>query len=71
MREGINNRSYALVAMANKDTYFLDEGTYKKLLKALEARDVSFFGFTDDRKQASVTINLAEVSSLVELGDER
>lgn len=71
MREGNNNRSYALVAMANKDTYFLDEVTYRRLLDALEASDVSFFGFTDDRKRASVTINLAEVSSLVELGDER
>lgn len=71
MREGNNNRSYALVAMANKDTYFLDEATYRRLLDALEARDVSFFGFTDDRKRASVTVNLAEVSSLVELGDER
>ena len=71
MREGNNNRSYALVAMANKDTYFLDEATYRRLLDALEARDVSFFGFTDDRKRASVTINLTEVSSLVELGDER
>ena len=71
MREGNSNRSYALVAMANKDTYFLDEATYRRLLKALETRDVSFFGFTDDRKRASVTINLTEVSSLVELGDER
>lgn len=66
----MGNRTYALVAMTNKDVYYVNRATYldfKRLLE--ETQPSSFFQFKDARSNKEVTIKLAAVSSLVELED--
>lgn len=68
--EGKNNASqHTLVVMSNKDTYYLDAVTTIRLKQGIDNNEVKGVGlltFTDARSHKQVTINLSQLSSIVE-----
>lgn len=57
--------AYTVLAMANKDVYFLDKEDTQRLKQSLLGES-AFFSFVDAKARKQITVAVSQISSVVE-----